>query len=90
MNKNGNITLVENNIMLSEIEIAEKLNAFFSNIVKELNIKVKGNVQFVYLCNSNKSSTLGVCTTFRQITQKILTKDIFYCMELITELSTNI
>ena len=27
--------------MSSEIEIAEKLNAFFSNIVKELNIKVK-------------------------------------------------
>ena len=33
VNKNENIT--------SEIEIAEKLNAFFSNIVKELNIKVK-------------------------------------------------
>ena len=37
-----NITLVESNsIISSEIEIAEKLNAFFSNIVKELNIKVK-------------------------------------------------
>ena len=42
MNTNKNITLVENNnIISSEIEIAEKLNAFFSNIVKELNIKVK-------------------------------------------------
>ena len=42
MNTNENITLVENNnIKLSEIEIAEKLNAFISNIVKELNIKVK-------------------------------------------------
>ena len=42
VNKNGNITLVENNnIISSEIEIAEKLNTFFSNIVKELNIKVK-------------------------------------------------
>ena len=42
MNKNENITLVENNnIISSEIEIAEKLNAFFSNIVKELNIKVE-------------------------------------------------
>ena len=42
MNTNENITLVENNnIISSEIEIAEKLNAFFSNIVKELNIKVK-------------------------------------------------
>ena len=42
VNTNENITLVENNnIKLSEIEIAEKLNAFFRNIVKELNIKVK-------------------------------------------------
>ena len=42
VNKNENITLVENNNMISsEIEIAEKLNAFFSNIVKELNIKFK-------------------------------------------------
>ena len=30
-----------NNIVSSEIEIAEKLNPFFSNIVKELNIKVE-------------------------------------------------
>ena len=42
VNTNENKTLVENNnIISSEIEIAEKLNAFFSNIVKELNIKVK-------------------------------------------------
>ena len=43
VNTNENITLVENNnIISSEIEIAEKLNAFFfSNIVKEFNIKVK-------------------------------------------------
>ena len=42
VNANENITLVENNnIISSEIEIAEKLNALFSNIVKELNIKVK-------------------------------------------------
>ena len=41
VNTNENITLVENNnIISSEIEIAEKLNAFFSNIVKERNIKV--------------------------------------------------
>ena len=43
---NENITLVNNNnIILSEI--AEKLNVFFSNIVKELNIKVKEDL----LCN---------------------------------------
>ena len=42
VNTNENIMLVENNnIISSEIEIAEKLNAFFSNTVKELNIKVK-------------------------------------------------
>ena len=45
---NENITLVNNNnIILSEVEIAEKLNVFFSNIVKELNIKVKEDL----LCN---------------------------------------
>ena len=42
MNTNENVTLVENNnIISSEIEIAEKLNVFFNNIVKELNIKFK-------------------------------------------------
>ena len=42
VNMNENITLVENNnIISSEIEIAEKLNDFFSNIIQELNIKVK-------------------------------------------------
>ena len=41
VNTNENITLVENNNISSEIEIAEKLNAFFSNIVKKLNIKLK-------------------------------------------------
>ena len=47
MNTNENITLVENNnIISSEIEIAEKLNAFFSYIVKELNIKVKEDLLF--------------------------------------------
>ena len=41
VNTNENITLVENNnIISSETEIAEKPNVFFSNIVKELNIKV--------------------------------------------------
>ena len=42
MNTDESITLVENNnILSSEIEIAGKIFAFFSNIVKELNIKVK-------------------------------------------------
>ena len=39
---NENIALVDNNnIISSDIEIAKKPNAFFGNIVKELNIKVK-------------------------------------------------
>ena len=42
MNTNENITLVDNNnIISSETEIAEKLNGFFSNKGKEINIKVK-------------------------------------------------
>ena len=35
------IIISSNNIISSETEIAEKLNAFFSDIVKELNIRVK-------------------------------------------------
>ena len=46
MNTNENITLVENNNISSEIQIAEKLNAFFSNIVKEHNIKVKEDLLY--------------------------------------------
>ena len=39
---NENITQVDNNnIISSDIEIAERLNAFFNNVVKELNIKIK-------------------------------------------------
>ena len=47
---NENITLVDNNnIISSDIEIAEKLNTFFSNVVKELNIKVKDDL----LCDAS-------------------------------------
>ena len=40
---NENIALVDNNNISSEIEIAEKLNAIFSNTIfsKKLSIKVK-------------------------------------------------
>ena len=42
VNTNENITLAgNNNIISSEIEIDENLNAFLNNIVKQLNIKVK-------------------------------------------------
>ena len=62
MNTNENIALVENNsIISSEIEIAEKLNAFFSNIVKELNIRVKEDL----LCDF-----LNINNPFQRATQK--------------------
>ena len=42
MTANEIITLVDNNnIIFSDIEIAEKLNTFFSNVVKEFNSKIK-------------------------------------------------
>ena len=45
MNTNESIALVDNNnIISSEIEISEKINAIFNNIVKELNIKVKDHL----------------------------------------------
>ena len=47
---------------------------------------LQGNVQFLFLCNPPKSSASRVCITFPQITQKILTKDIIHCQELITEI----
>ena len=33
----------------------------------------KGNAQFLFLCNPQKSGALRVCITFPQIIQKILT-----------------
>ena len=48
--------------------------------------KLKGNAQFIFLSNPQKSGASRVCITFPQITKKILTKDIFHCLELITEI----
>ena len=48
--------------------------------------KVKGNAQFLFLCNRQKSGASQVCIRFPQITQKILTKDMFHLMELITKI----
>ena len=47
---------------------------------------VKGNVQFLFLWNPQKSGTSQVCTTFPQTTQKILTEDIIHCLKLFTEI----
>ena len=40
----------------------------------------------MFLCNPQKSSASRLCITFLQITEKILTKDIFHWLELITEI----
>ena len=47
---------------------------------------LKGNAQFIFLCNPQKSGASRVCITFLQITQKVLTTDIFHWLELITEI----
>ena len=46
---------------------------------------IKGNAQFMFLCDYQKSGASRVCITFPQITQKISTKDIIHWLELITE-----
>ena len=46
----------------------------------------KGNVQFIFLCNLSKSGALRVCITLFKTTQKVLTKDRFHWLELITEI----
>ena len=40
-------------------------------------LNIKGNAQFLFLCNPQKSGASQVCITFLQVTQKILTKDTF-------------
>ena len=45
-------------------------------------IIVKGNTQFIFLFNPQKSGASQVCITFLQITQKILPKDIFHWLVL--------
>ena len=47
---------------------------------------IKGNVLFMILSNFQKSGASQVCITFLQITQKIVTKDVFHWLELITEI----
>ena len=47
---------------------------------------IKENAQFIFLCNPQKASASRFCITFPQITQKILTKDIFHWLKLITKI----
>ena len=49
-------------------------------------ISLKRNAQFLSLCDPQKSGFWWVCISFPQITRNILTKDIFYWLELITEI----
>ena len=48
--------------------------------------KGERNTQFAFLCNPQESGAPRVCITFPQITQKILTEDIIYWLELVTEI----
>ena len=50
----------------------------------------KGDAQFIFLLNPQKSSAARACITFLQITQKLLTKDIFHWLELITEIQSSL
>ena len=46
----------------------------------------KGNTQFIFLCNPQKSGTSQIFIFFLQLTQKTLTNDIFHWLEVITEI----
>ena len=48
------------------------------------NWNIKWKVQFLFLCNPQKSSTSQACITFLLVTQKI--KDIFHWLEVIPEI----
>ena len=49
-------------------------------------MNVQGNAQFIFLCNPKKSGVSRVWIIFLQVTQKILTKNVFHWLELITEI----
>ena len=62
------------------------LNINITLIVLLFCFLLKGNAQFVFLCNPQKSGASRVCITFLQITKKVLTKDIIHWLELIFEI----
>ena len=49
-------------------------------------MNVQGNAQFMFLCNPKKSGTSRAFIPFLQVTQKILTKNLFHWLEVITEI----
>ena len=70
--------LLENFFSIIKLDFLEKLMQGV--------IIIKGNAQFMFLYNPQKSCASRVCITFLQITQKILPKDIFHWLELITKI----
>ena len=56
--------------------------SFKRTFIKLCNFNLKRNAQFIFLCNPQKSGASRVCITF----QKVLTKDKFHWLELITEI----
>ena len=64
----------------------QKTEIQFCRLKRTDNNDIKENAQFIFLCNPQKSGASRVFITFLQITQKILTKDIFHWLELITEI----
>ena len=63
-------------------------NKIWQNKETRLQVKYlrKGYAQFSFLCNPPKSGASQVYITFLQVTQKILTKDTFHWLEVITEI----
>ena len=61
-------------------------NKIWQNKETRLQVKNlrKGNAQFLFWCNPPKSGASQVHITFLQATQKILTKDTFHWLEVIT------
>ena len=49
-------------------------------------MNVQGNAQFMFLCNPKKSGASRAFIPFLQVTQKVLTKNLFHWLEVITEI----
>ena len=59
---------------------------FTSSCIVDIYMDLKGNAQFIFLCNPQKSGASRVWIIFLQITQKVLTKNVFHWLELIAEI----
>ena len=69
------------NVIILKITISKLTDVF------KMRVHFKGNAQFLFLCNPPKSDVSQVaCITFFQVTQKILTKDIFHWLKVIIEI----